>query len=79
MDRFKHGRLPDNLNELVPEFLPSIPLDDFDGKPLRYSRERRLIWSVGRDLIDSSGSNSSPKVRSDDLLFEIEIKPSTAP
>ncbi|MGB9877802.1 MAG: hypothetical protein ACPLPS_08555, partial [bacterium] len=50
------GHLPDNLSELVPEYLPEIPIDPFDGKPLRYSKEKRIIYCVGKDLIDSGGS-----------------------
>ncbi len=49
------GRLPETLAELVPEFLDAVPLDDFDGKPLRYSREKKCVYSVGADLVDSGG------------------------
>ena len=34
--RLKHGKLPDKLNQLVPEFLAKVPIDPFDGKELRY-------------------------------------------
>lgn len=34
--RRKYGKLPDKLSELVPEFLPSVPVDPFDMKELRY-------------------------------------------
>lgn len=34
--RLKHGRFPDALAELVPEFLPSVPVNPFDGKPLTF-------------------------------------------
>lgn len=36
--RRKHGRLPEKLEELVPEFLQSVPVDPFDGKELRYRK-----------------------------------------
>ena len=75
----KHARLPDALGELVPEFLQAIPLDDFDGKPLRYSRDLRRIWSVGKDLIDSNGRTYKEVPKSDDILFEIELKPTPTP
>lgn len=51
-----HGTLPERLDELVPEYLPAVPLDDFDGKPLRYSREKWRLWSIGQDLIDHGGA-----------------------
>lgn len=36
--RLKHGKLPEKLEKLVPEFLAEIPIDPFDGKNLRYFR-----------------------------------------
>ena len=50
------GRLPNSLKELVPEYLSSVPLDPFDGKPLRYSKEKKIIYCVGKDLVDSGGN-----------------------
>jgi hypothetical protein len=34
----KHGRYPERLEQLVPEFLPSMPTDPRDGQPLRLLR-----------------------------------------
>lgn len=34
--RLKHGRFPKELAELVPAFLPAVPLNPFDGKPLTF-------------------------------------------
>ncbi|WP_294508026.1 hypothetical protein [uncultured Victivallis sp.] len=31
----KYGRLPQKLDELVPEFLPAVPVSPFSGKPLQ--------------------------------------------
>ena len=36
--RLKYKKLPEKLEQLVPEFLPKVPIDPFDGKPLRYFR-----------------------------------------
>jgi hypothetical protein len=49
------GELPAGLESLVPEFLDAVPLDPYDGKPLRYAPERRLLYSVGNDFIDANG------------------------
>jgi hypothetical protein len=49
------GRLPKTLDELVPEYLDAVPLDNFDGKPLRYNPEKKVIYSVGKDLKDDGG------------------------
>lgn len=51
----ERGRLPESLRELVPGYLPYVPLDPFDGNQLRYSKEKRVIYSLGEDLKDSGG------------------------
>ena len=48
--------LPETLDELVPKYLDAVPTDPYDGKPNRYSAERKLIYSVGRDGEDSDGT-----------------------
>lgn len=53
--RRKHGELPESLDVLVPDFLENVPNDPFDGKPLRYSKEKKIIYSVGENLVDSGG------------------------
>jgi len=50
------GRLPDRLDELVPKYLDTIPTDPFDGKPMQYNPEKKLIYTVGEDLTDSGGT-----------------------
>ena len=48
---------PANLAELTPEYLPAVPLDRYDGQPLRYRvvAGRPLIYSVGADRHDDGG------------------------
>lgn len=53
------GHYPTNLGELVPTYLSKIPIDAFDGKPLRYSQEKKIIYSVGKNFIDEGGSSGS--------------------
>jgi hypothetical protein len=78
-----NGRLPASLDELVPAHLESVPLDPFDGKPLRYSAEKKLIYSVGEDLVDSGGSTAeeTERARSDraEPTLRIEASPPLAP
>ena len=54
-----HGNLPSDLNALVPEFLDAVPVDDFDGQPLRYSAEKKIVYSVGKNLKDDGGDDKS--------------------
>jgi hypothetical protein len=56
--RLRRGAFPDALDRLVPEFLPDLPLDWFDGRPLRYRRiapDRFLLYSVNQDGEDDGG------------------------
>lgn len=74
--RADHGRNPAALADLVPQYMPTIPLDPFDGQPLRYrldETEGFVVYAVGQDghddgapLLDgkrqcySDGDRSSP-------------------
>jgi hypothetical protein len=54
--KLEKGRLPATLAELVPEYLDSVPLDDYDGKPMRYNVAKRVVYSVGKNLKDDGGN-----------------------
>jgi hypothetical protein len=54
--RTRFGRLPRTLAEIVgPEYLPDVPVDGYNLKPLRYDPSRSFVWSVGDDLHDGGG------------------------
>jgi len=55
--RLRHGDWPATLEALVPTFLPQLPSDPFDGRPLRYKRlpDGIVIYSVGVDATDDGG------------------------
>lgn len=58
--RRARGQWPATLAELVPAYLPRLPLDPFTGKPLRYiapssQSERPIVYSVGVDAVDDGG------------------------
>jgi hypothetical protein len=53
--KVEKGQLPEKIEDLVPEYLKALPLDGFDGKPLRYSREKKVVYSVGEDGKDEGG------------------------
>jgi hypothetical protein len=46
--RQRHGRFPDTLEQLVPDFLLAVPLDPKDGRPLGYQHlpDRVVIYSL---------------------------------
>jgi hypothetical protein len=60
--RREHGDWPEALADLVPGYLPAVPLDPFDGEPLRYRRTDggAVIYSVGEDDRDDGGDRSPP-------------------
>lgn len=55
--RLAEGRLPETLEALVPKFIEAVPIDPFDGKPLRYMRLEKgyTIYSIGEDGEDNGG------------------------
>ena len=48
---------PDTIDQLCPQYLAVVPLDPFDGRPLRYRRvdDGIVIYSVANDTIDNGG------------------------
>jgi len=55
--RLANGKLPEQLTDLVPKYLGEVPLDPFDGRPIRYRRTEPgyRLWSVMEDGQDNSG------------------------
>jgi hypothetical protein len=70
-----HGHLPTDLSALVPEFLDEVPVDDFDGQPLRYSVEKKIVYSVGQNLKDDGGDDtrSGPNDSQLDLVYKFDF------
>lgn len=60
--RLKHGDWPRAGADLVPDYLPGVPLDPIDGQPLRYRRTGvgAVIYSVGEDGRDDGGDPNPP-------------------
>jgi hypothetical protein len=58
LERRRTGKLPPSLESLVPSLLPSVPLDNADGQPLRYrtlDADRYVLYSLGGDKADAGG------------------------
>jgi len=58
------GRTPGKLDDLVPQYLPIVPDDPFDGKPFRYVTGKTPrawgtaawgVYSIGSDFRDDHG------------------------
>jgi len=63
-----HGAPPNQLSDLTSDLLPSLPMDPFDGKPLRYRHEGKewVVWSVGSDRKDDNAAWHEFKYRKHD-------------
>lgn len=55
--RLSTGHWPKTLDALVPEYLDEVPIDLFDGKPIRFAiiPEGIKVWSISDDRIDDGG------------------------
>lgn len=71
--RQERGKYPESLTELVPEYLPALPIDYGDRQPLRYRRlrEHYLLYSIGNDGQDDGGIGPSWFTRSVGLGSDI--------
>ena len=63
--RLANSNLPEQLADLVPAFLPQVPPDPYDGRPLRYRKLEQgyAVYSIGRDLTDDGGKERAPRRR----------------
>ena len=59
--RADQGKLPARLEDLVPEYLEAVPIDPFDGKPIRMAVAATgvVFYSIGEDLKDDGGSQEA--------------------
>ncbi|HEX7448492.1 MAG TPA: hypothetical protein VF306_13150 [Pirellulales bacterium] len=74
--RLRHGALPKALDSLAPDLLPEVPLDPFDGQPLRYRVDEAgyRVYSVGLDGIDQGGQTSAElHAPSPDVVFHVRL------
>jgi hypothetical protein len=71
--RRKHGKWPARLEDLVPEFLPAVPIDPYTNLPLvlKSSAESCKVYSVGLDGVDNSGILTSDQKPGTDIGFEM--------
>lgn len=72
------GGYPATLDQLVPDYLPQLPIDAFSGKPLIYkpSGEGYLLYSVGSNGQDNGGQKGDSS-ELDDLV--VRVGPAASP
>jgi hypothetical protein len=73
--RLAEGRWPERLAALVPRYLVQVPIDLYDGRPLRLRRlpDGLLVYSVGPDRTDDGGrlDRKQPDEPGSDLGFQL--------
>jgi hypothetical protein len=59
--RLAGGKVPQRLEELVPQYLEEVPSDPFDGNPIRYQRTDPgyCLYSVSDDGQDNGGKEKT--------------------
>lgn len=72
--RRAHGQWPASLAELVPEFLGGVPVDPYDGQPVRYRRaaDTVVVYAVGPNLADDGGAvELDPRMPGSDVGYRL--------
>jgi hypothetical protein len=71
VERFRLAtrRLPSALAEIAPRYLPELPLDPFDGRPLRYKILEKgfALYSIGANKLDDGGVSGT-----DEITFTVD-------
>ncbi len=75
----EHGTLPTTLGQLVPDYLPAVPLDYFDRAPIRYSPANRAVWSVNTHHFDVTSPDLDPDVTRHEIYFKLGFAAPPAP
>ncbi len=72
--RLRESTLPSTLDELVPDFLETPPLDPFDGRLLRYqpSAQAYTLYSIGQNEKDDGGKAAFKRFTEGDTVFRVE-------
>jgi hypothetical protein len=74
--RLDHGTYPATAEALVPAYMDTIPLDPFDGQPLRFKKNDDgsiTIYSVGPDGKDDGGQIERTKTKPLDTGFILRL------
>jgi hypothetical protein len=81
--RRQQGGYPDNLEQLVPRYLPEPPLDRVTGQTLRYRIQdgKPLIYACGMDQQDDGGRHPNDDDRFNNFFWDGLVMPQkpTAP
>jgi len=79
--RLANGSFPAQLTDLVPAYLPQVPLDPFDGRTLRLvaTDGELMIYSIGRNHIDDLGSEMQHSGFPEDIVVRVRAEKGPTP
>ena len=71
------GKLPEATSAVVPAYLKELPVDPYDGKPVRYKLTAKgyVVYCIGADERDDGGTEkvpNAPKGAPEDVTFIVE-------
>jgi len=72
--KLEKGKIADSIADLSPRFLKTTPLDPFDGKPIKYSKAKGIVYSVGKNLTDVGGSEGDDWPKMDDPTIHVSYQ-----
>ena len=79
--RQDHGRLPETLEQLVPDYLDKVPKDYYTGAPLAYMHDdpAYAVYDVGLEAVQdepwAAALLEQPGYRADSRIFAIHWTP----
>lgn len=82
IERYRNqgNQLPNNLEQLASQYLSSVPIDPYSGKPIRYLRDANgyRVYSVGRNRVDDGGRGTLSGV-DEDIVFVVPFAEKNSP
>lgn len=74
--RAAKGEAPAKLQDLVPDFLPTVPQDVYNGEPLKYTTDGAnfKVYAIGKNRIDDGGKTFTSNQPWDDVGFSIPMQ-----
>lgn len=75
------NKIPEALNDLVPDYLLDVPIDPWSGQALKYINKDKelIIYSVGPDRIDNGGLGMGydaniKELEGKDIIFSMKLR-----
>ncbi len=75
--RAVNGACPTTLNDLVPEYLPTVPQDVYTGEALKYTNDGAhfRVYAIGKNRLDEGGKTFTANKTWDDVGFSVPPQP----